>query len=325
LNRCDEKLRPGRNLEASGMVVTVMRNGQPIELSAREWAVLENLMHQASRVVSKQQIIDAILPCGVELTLNAVEVYISRVRLKITSSNVVIRTIREFGYMLEEAKDHAQHPVKPAQVAVPAAGVHQSAGWRIDVPSCLDAGAACIRQEPGKRGMSPDPTPARARSGNRTVEPERGDAAIDRFDAIYHAVRDSAGKTIAGDKDFLALPLPQELDTPLAYDHAMRGKALRLAPLNKPVEERPLRSAETWLPSMPVASASTLNNTVEAVALPLVLACGLCDRPARRGWPGSLAHCPRFADGGERLSVSFDVTGADDCTPTGRFRFQILR
>jgi DNA-binding response OmpR family regulator len=82
-------------------------NGQSIELSAREWAVLEYLMHQASRVVSKQQIIDAILPWGEELTLNAVEVYISRVRLKLENAGVVIRTIRGFGYMLEEAGSDA--------------------------------------------------------------------------------------------------------------------------------------------------------------------------------------------------------------------------
>lgn len=82
-------------------------NGQPIELSAREWAVLEYLMHQASRVVSKQQIIDAILPWGDELTLNAVEVYISRIRIKIANAGVVIRTIRGFGYMLEEAEADA--------------------------------------------------------------------------------------------------------------------------------------------------------------------------------------------------------------------------
>ena len=76
-------------------------NGQAIELSVREWAVLEYLMQQSSRVVSKQQIIDAILPWGEELTLNAVEVYVSRVRLKITDADIVIRTIRGFGYMLE--------------------------------------------------------------------------------------------------------------------------------------------------------------------------------------------------------------------------------
>lgn len=75
--------------------------GQTIELSAREWAVLEYLIQHASRVVSKQQIIDAILPWGEEVTLNAVEVYISRIRSKIVAASINIKTIRGFGYMLE--------------------------------------------------------------------------------------------------------------------------------------------------------------------------------------------------------------------------------
>jgi DNA-binding response OmpR family regulator len=72
-----------------------------IELSVREWAVLEHLMQQAGRVVSKQQIIDAILPYGDDLTLNAVEVYVSRLRLKLVDAGIAIRTIRGFGYLLE--------------------------------------------------------------------------------------------------------------------------------------------------------------------------------------------------------------------------------
>jgi two-component system OmpR family response regulator len=74
---------------------------RPIELSVREWAVLEYLLQQSGRVLSKQQIIDAILPWGEDVTPNAVEVYISRVRLKIADAGVTIRTIRGFGYMLE--------------------------------------------------------------------------------------------------------------------------------------------------------------------------------------------------------------------------------
>jgi two-component system OmpR family response regulator len=73
-----------------------------VELSVREWAVLEYLLQHSARVVSKQQIIDAILPWGDDLTLNAVEVYISRLRLKIADAGVSIRTIRGFGYMLEQ-------------------------------------------------------------------------------------------------------------------------------------------------------------------------------------------------------------------------------
>jgi len=75
----------------------------PIELSVREWGVLEYLLQHAGRVVSKQQIIDAILPWGEDVTENAVEVYVSRVRLKLDGAGVAIRTIRGFGYLLEAA------------------------------------------------------------------------------------------------------------------------------------------------------------------------------------------------------------------------------
>ena len=76
---------------------------QPLELSAREWAVLEYLLQQAGRVVSKQQIIDTIAPWGEDLTLNAVEVYVSRLRLKLDGAGLALRTIRGFGYLLEAA------------------------------------------------------------------------------------------------------------------------------------------------------------------------------------------------------------------------------
>lgn len=72
-----------------------------LDLSAREWGVLEYLLQHSGRVVSKQQIIDAILPYGEDLTLNAVEVYVSRLRLKLADAGVAIRTIRGFGYLLE--------------------------------------------------------------------------------------------------------------------------------------------------------------------------------------------------------------------------------
>jgi DNA-binding response OmpR family regulator len=74
---------------------------RPLDLSVREWAVLEYLMQQAGRVVSKQQIIDTILPWGDDITLNAVEVYVSRLRLKLSDAGIAIRTIRGFGYLLE--------------------------------------------------------------------------------------------------------------------------------------------------------------------------------------------------------------------------------
>lgn len=72
-----------------------------VDFSVREWSLLEYLMQHAARVVSKQQILDAILPWGEAVTTNAIEVYVSRIRLKIAGAGVTIRTIRGFGYMLE--------------------------------------------------------------------------------------------------------------------------------------------------------------------------------------------------------------------------------
>lgn len=78
-------------------------HGRAVDLSAREWGILEYLVRHRGRVVSKQQIIDAILPWGEELTLNAVEVYISRIRIKVGDAGLGLRTIRGFGYMLDKA------------------------------------------------------------------------------------------------------------------------------------------------------------------------------------------------------------------------------
>ncbi|MES2263361.1 MAG: response regulator transcription factor [Pseudomonadota bacterium] len=82
-----------------------------LDLSVREWAVLEYLLQHGARVVSKQQIIDAILPWGEDLTLNAVEVYISRLRLKLGDAGIAIRTIRGFGYMLEQSPPSPPAPL----------------------------------------------------------------------------------------------------------------------------------------------------------------------------------------------------------------------
>lgn len=99
-HNADQLALKGLSLDQAAKRLRV--NGNPVELSVREWTVLRYLMQQAGRVASKDQILDAILPWGGELTHNAVEVYVSRVRLKIAGSGVTIRTIRGFGYLLEE-------------------------------------------------------------------------------------------------------------------------------------------------------------------------------------------------------------------------------
>lgn len=63
---------------------------------------------------------------------------------------------------------------------------------------------------------------------------------IDRFDAIYFVIRDHTGKTIAGDKDFPSLALPEKLDTPVEYDQLMRGKTIRIVSLKTMIGSQPI-------------------------------------------------------------------------------------
>jgi len=79
--------------------------GAPLELAAREWAVLEVLLARADRIVSKEAIIQAVANWGEELSPNAIEVYVSRLRAKLEPAGVRIRTVRGFGYMLEEYRE----------------------------------------------------------------------------------------------------------------------------------------------------------------------------------------------------------------------------
>jgi two-component system OmpR family response regulator len=80
----------------------VYLNGNALELSAREWSVLEYLATHSRRIVSKEQLIQAITAWDKELSENAIEAYVHRVRAKIEGSGVIIRTVRGLGYMLEE-------------------------------------------------------------------------------------------------------------------------------------------------------------------------------------------------------------------------------
>lgn len=76
---------------------------QHIELGPREWTVLEYLMLQAPKPAAKEKILAALTGWDKEITANAVEVYISRLRGKLDPYGVALRSIRGFGYRLELA------------------------------------------------------------------------------------------------------------------------------------------------------------------------------------------------------------------------------
>lgn len=80
-------------------------DGQPIELSARELGVLEILLQRAGRLVSKEQIVNHLCEWGEEVSHNAIEVYMHRLRKKVENASVRIATVRGLGYTLERAPD----------------------------------------------------------------------------------------------------------------------------------------------------------------------------------------------------------------------------
>jgi two-component system OmpR family response regulator len=76
-------------------------NGEMLSISSREMAVLELLILQAGKVVSKDRIAQHLATVNDVLADNAIEVYIHRIRKQIEPYNVVIKTIRGLGYLLE--------------------------------------------------------------------------------------------------------------------------------------------------------------------------------------------------------------------------------
>ncbi len=74
-----------------------------VELSSREFGVLETLARRAGRVVSKDQLLEALTGWDEDVGTNAIEVYVHRLRRKLEPASVQIRTLRGLGYLIEKA------------------------------------------------------------------------------------------------------------------------------------------------------------------------------------------------------------------------------
>jgi DNA-binding response OmpR family regulator len=108
--RCRALIRRA-SLSPSGVVrigrLTIDLNGhqlqiddRPVELTRREWLVLESLAHNLGRIVTKERLMQALAGWEQDLTPNAVETHISRLRGKLGSA-VQIRAVRGLGYRLD--------------------------------------------------------------------------------------------------------------------------------------------------------------------------------------------------------------------------------
>jgi two-component system, OmpR family, response regulator len=74
-----------------------------VELTAREWLVLECLVRRTGLIVSKERIAQTMANSDQDITPNAVEVHVSRLRGKLGDA-ALIRSLRGLGYRLEESK-----------------------------------------------------------------------------------------------------------------------------------------------------------------------------------------------------------------------------
>ena len=89
-------------LEVNSASRQASAHGKPLDLSPREFAALEALLLQAGRVVSKEHLASHLYGWGDEVTDNAIEVCIFRLRKKLAPHNITIKTVRGLGYLLDK-------------------------------------------------------------------------------------------------------------------------------------------------------------------------------------------------------------------------------
>jgi DNA-binding response OmpR family regulator len=94
-------IRHGRlSLDTAARLLRV--DGEPFDLPRRELNLLEALLLRRGGVVSKQALLDKLFGFEEEAGVNAVEIYVHRLRRKLEPAGVRIRTVRGLGYLLEE-------------------------------------------------------------------------------------------------------------------------------------------------------------------------------------------------------------------------------
>nr|WP_298687477.1 response regulator transcription factor [uncultured Dongia sp.] len=79
----------------------ISQAGKRIDLTGREWAILEQLLRRPNGIVTKEQLEEALYPFGAEIESNTIEVHVSRLRKKLGRDFVT--TLRGMGYRLEQA------------------------------------------------------------------------------------------------------------------------------------------------------------------------------------------------------------------------------
>ena len=84
---------------------TLSAFGQPLDIPARELSVLETLLRRSGKVVAKQSIIESLAAFDEDLSENAVEQYVSRLRRRLAPYALTVRVARGLGYYLDRIAD----------------------------------------------------------------------------------------------------------------------------------------------------------------------------------------------------------------------------
>jgi len=97
---------------------TVTRGGKRIRLTQREYAILEYLMRNAGRIVTRTMVVEHVWNLGYEGLTNIVDVYINYLRAKVDKgySTQLIRTERGAGYSIRpQPSEDGQNPASPGR------------------------------------------------------------------------------------------------------------------------------------------------------------------------------------------------------------------
>ena len=84
-------------------VAPVTLNGKTIDLSPREFSLLECLLRHPGQTLSRDQLLDQAWPFSVAVTPNAVDAYVHYLRDKLGAAGTLIETVRGVGYRLADA------------------------------------------------------------------------------------------------------------------------------------------------------------------------------------------------------------------------------
>jgi len=80
----------------------VLKNGKRLEIPRREVALFEALALAQGRLVSKERLLEHLYGTGADVAQSAVEVTVSRLRKRLENDAISIRTVRGFGYLMEQ-------------------------------------------------------------------------------------------------------------------------------------------------------------------------------------------------------------------------------